>query len=41
VPLARVEQALLRHHLLILDEVRFVTFTKLGADLIRVGKIWP
>lgn len=32
--LARVEQALLRHHLLILDEVGFVPFTKLGADLL-------
>lgn len=32
--LARAEQALLRHHLLILDEVGFVPFTKLGADLL-------
>jgi DNA replication protein DnaC len=32
--LARVEQALLRHHLLILDEVGFVPFSKLGADLL-------
>ena len=32
--LARFEQALLRHHLLILDEVGFVPFSKLGADLL-------
>ncbi|MCL6554123.1 MAG: IS21-like element helper ATPase IstB [Firmicutes bacterium] len=32
--LSRVEQALLRLHLLILDEVGFVPFTKLGADLL-------
>ena len=32
--LARVEQALLRHQLLILDEVGFVPFSKLGADLL-------
>ena len=32
--LGRVEQALLRHQLLILDEVGFVPFSKLGADLL-------
>jgi DNA replication protein DnaC len=32
--LSRYEQALLRLHLLILDEVGFVPFTKLGADLL-------
>jgi len=32
--LSRVEQQLLRHQLLILDEVGFVPFTKLGADLL-------
>src|ERR1035437_2232787 len=32
--LVRVEQTLLRHHLLILDEVGFVPFSKLGADLL-------
>ncbi|GAC1396258.1 MAG: IS21-like element helper ATPase IstB [Chloroflexota bacterium] len=32
--LARFEQALLRLHLLVLDEVGFVPFTKLGADLL-------
>ena len=31
--LSRYEQGLLRLHLLILDEVGFVPFTKLGADL--------
>lgn len=32
--LSKVEQQLLRHHLLILDEVGFVPFTKAGADLL-------
>ena len=32
--LSRFEQALLRLHLLILDEVGFVPFSKLGADLL-------
>ena len=32
--LVRLEQTLLRHHLLILDEVGFVPFSKLGADLL-------
>jgi DNA replication protein DnaC len=32
--LSKVEQAVLRLHLLILDEVGFVPFTKLGADLL-------
>jgi DNA replication protein DnaC len=32
--LSRYEQSLLRLHLLILDEVGFVPFTKLGADLL-------
>lgn len=32
--LSRVEGALMRLHLLILDEVGFVPFTKLGADLL-------
>jgi DNA replication protein DnaC len=32
--LGRFEGALLRHHLLILDEVGFVPFTKAGADLL-------
>ncbi len=32
--LSRVEQQLLRHQLLIIDEVGFVPFTKLGADLL-------
>jgi DNA replication protein DnaC len=32
--LSKVEQQLLRHQLLILDEVGFVPFTKLGADLL-------
>jgi DNA replication protein DnaC len=32
--LSRLEQALLRLHLLILDEVGFVPFSKLGADLL-------
>ena len=32
--LARLEQTLLRHHLLILDEVGFVPFSTLGADLL-------
>jgi DNA replication protein DnaC len=32
--LSRYEQGLLRLHLLILDEVGFVPFTKLGADLL-------
>jgi DNA replication protein DnaC len=32
--LIRLEQTLLRHHLLILDEVGFVPFSKLGADLL-------
>jgi DNA replication protein DnaC len=32
--LSRVEQTLLRLHVLILDEVGFVPFSKLGADLL-------
>ncbi len=32
--LSRYEQGLLRLHLLILDEVGFIPFTKLGADLL-------
>ncbi len=32
--LSKVEQQLLRYHLLILDEVGFVPFTKAGADLL-------
>lgn len=32
--LSRVEQQLLRHQLLIIDEVGFVPFTKIGADLL-------
>jgi len=32
--LGRFESALLRHHLLIIDEVGFVPFTKVGADLL-------
>jgi len=32
--LGRFESTLLRHHLLIIDEVGFVPFTKVGADLL-------
>jgi len=32
--LGRFESALLRHHLLVIDEVGFVPFTKAGADLL-------
>src|SRR5437667_78327 len=32
--LGRFEGTLLRHHLLLLDEVGFVPFTKAGADLL-------
>ncbi len=32
--LGRFESSLLRHHLLVLDEVGFVPFTKAGADLL-------
>ncbi len=32
--LGRFESALLRHHLLVIDEVGFVPFTKVGADLL-------
>jgi DNA replication protein DnaC len=32
--LSKVERQLLRYHLLILDEVGFVPFTKAGADLL-------